>query len=169
MSPAAAALKGAAVREGQLKSDSTNEIKRARAAEASVEALYASAYTDELVFGLLSQQVSGAAQLVTNTKGGVSTEVGMPMAPSIWLINFALLYMLSPDVAANMPAAWAPIPSEVADAILASPTGQVPYCEHAEALGGEPVPCPAPAPVLPSSTTTAAAAAPVAVGPRFTG
>ena len=38
------------------------------------------------------------------------------MAPSIWLVNFALLYILNPSVAASMPAVWAPIPSNVADA-----------------------------------------------------
>ena len=56
------------------------------------------------------------------------------MVPSIWLVNFALLYILNPSVAASMPAAWAPIPSNVADAILASPTGQVPYSDYASNL-----------------------------------
>jgi hypothetical protein len=58
----------------------------------------------------------------------------MSMVPSIWLVNFALLYILNPSVAASMPGAWAPIPSNVADAILASPTGQVPYSDYASNL-----------------------------------
>ena len=58
----------------------------------------------------------------------------MSIAPSIWLVNFALLYTLNPAVAADMPAKWAPIPSTVADAIVDSPTGQVPYSHNASAL-----------------------------------
>ncbi len=103
--------------------------------EHTVEALYASAYQVEVVYGLLSQQISGAAQLAPNTKNGVVSQVGMSMAPSIWLTNFALLYALNPDVAAAMPAYWAPIPSNVADAIVASPNGQVPYCTYASSFG----------------------------------
>jgi hypothetical protein len=56
------------------------------------------------------------------------------MVPSIWLVNFALLYVLNPALAAEMPAYWAPIPANVADAIFASPTGQVPYREYASDL-----------------------------------
>ena len=101
---------------------------------ASLAALYRSAYTVEAISGDRSQQVSGVAQLVTNTKKGVNTVVGMSMAPSIWLVNFALLYILNPSLAAKMPAYWAPIPANVAGAILASPTGQVPYSEYASDL-----------------------------------
>jgi hypothetical protein len=123
----------------------------------SLLALDASAYHVEVVFGLLAQQTSGAAQLVANTKDGVSTHVGMSMAPSIWLTNFALLYVLNPDIAAAMPAFWVPIPPDVADAILASPNGQVPYCAYAASLGASAPRCPAPRVV------------PVAAAPRFTG
>jgi hypothetical protein len=52
----------------------------------------------------------------------------------IFIADFALLYILNPSVAASMPAAWARIPSDVADAILASPTGQVPYSDYASNL-----------------------------------
>ena len=61
----------------------------------------------------------------------------MSMAPALWLTNFALIYTLNPALAADMPAYWSPIPATVADAILASPTGQVPYSEFC--LGGLPV------------------------------
>ena len=87
--------------------------------------LYESAYTVEAFFGFLAQQESGAAQLVTNTKGDVSTQVGMSMAPAIWLTNFALLYTLNPEVAALMPAYWAPIPENVADANSEEPLWRV--------------------------------------------
>jgi hypothetical protein len=32
----------------------------------------------------------------------------MSLAPAIWLVNFAVLYILNPTVAASIPAAWAP-------------------------------------------------------------
>ncbi|MFE7420184.1 hypothetical protein [Rhodococcus sp. NPDC057529] len=94
-------------------------------------ALYESAYTVQAAYGFAAQQISGAAQLVTNTKGGVSAEVGMSMAPPLWIVNFALLYILQPSLAAAMPAYWAPIPAAVADAVRASPTGQVPFSDYA--------------------------------------
>jgi hypothetical protein len=107
---------------------------KANGAKASLAMLYKSAYTLEAVYGNRSQQISGVAQLVINKRGGVTSEVGMSMVPSIWLVNFALLYTLKPAVAAKMPAYWAPIPSSVAGAILASPTGQVPYGDYAADL-----------------------------------
>ncbi|SEM02504.1 hypothetical protein [Rhodococcus maanshanensis] len=94
-------------------------------------ALYRSAYTVQAVYGFAAQQISGAAQLVTNTKAGVNSEVGMSMAPPLWIVNFALLYILKPALAAAMPAHWAPIPPAVADAIKSSPTGQVPFSAYA--------------------------------------
>jgi hypothetical protein len=100
----------------------------------SLADLYASAFKLEAPFGAASQQVSGQAQLVTNIKEGVSIEAGMSMTPAIWLINFALIYTVNPAAAADMPAYWAPIPASVADAILASPTGQVPYSEFESAF-----------------------------------
>jgi hypothetical protein len=130
--------------------------------ESSIEALYASAYHVEVVYGLLSQQISGAAQLVPNTMNGVTSRVGMSMAPSIWLTNFALLYVLEPEIAAAMPAYWAPIPANVADAIAASPNGQVPYCAYASSLGAS-------APSCPTTSGTPAAAVVTAAAPRFTG
>ena len=98
-------------------------------------ALYRSAYTIEVPFGFVAQQMSGAAQLVTNTKAGVTTTVGMSMAPPLWIVNFALLYIVKPSLAAAMPAYWAPIPPPVAAAIKASPNGQVPYSRYASYFG----------------------------------
>jgi hypothetical protein len=111
-----------------------NTWSRNNSATKTLEMLYRSAYTVEVVFGNESQQLGGTAELVPNDKGGVDSWVGMSMAPSIWLVNFALLYILNPMVAASMPAAWAPIPSDVADALLASATGQVPYSDYASSL-----------------------------------
>ncbi len=114
---------------------------RANGATKSLRRLYRSGYLVEAIYGNRSQQISGVAQLVPNNKLGVRgdmpsarTIVGMSMAPSIWLVNFALIYTLNPAMAAKMPSAWAPIPPSVARAILASPTGQVPYSRYAAAF-----------------------------------
>ncbi|MEV4155020.1 hypothetical protein AB0J48_18545 [Nocardia salmonicida] len=101
----------------------------------TLAALYRSAYTVQAAYGFAAQQISGEAQLVTNTKGGVSTVVGMSMAPPLWIVNFALIYILNPALAAEMPAYWAPMPPQVADAINASPTGQVPFGDYAAYFG----------------------------------
>ena len=106
----------------------------------SLKMLYKSAFTAEAVFGAEAQAQSGYAQLVPNQKGTTSTTVGMSMAPSIWIVNFCLIYMLNPKLAAAMPAYWTPIPTEVVDAINAaepidgSPGGQVPYSQYASLL-----------------------------------
>jgi hypothetical protein len=117
----------------------TDVNQRAKAivdfATGTEDVLYKSAYTLEAVYGDAAQQQSGVAQLVTTTKKGVRSEVGMSMAPSLWLVNFALLYTLKPAAAAKMPAHWAPIPPAVADAIVASPTGQVPFSDYASFFG----------------------------------
>jgi hypothetical protein len=108
----------------------------ANGAASSLIQLYRSAYTIEALYGNQAQQQSSLPsrdpyQLVTNTKDGVTTQVGMSMAPALWLTNFALLYTLKPEIAAAMPGYWAPIPEDVVDKILATDTGQVPYSEVA--------------------------------------
>ncbi len=109
---------------------------RQNGARASLRMLYRSAYTSEVVYGNKSQQQSGVAQLVPNQKSATSSIVGMSMAPSIWIVNFALIYTLNPSLAAKMPARWAPIPANVAQAIAASPTGQVPFSEYESSFPG---------------------------------
>ena len=109
---------------------------RRNGAEASLWMLYRSAYGSEILFGNASQQQSGVAQLVPNRKGATTSTVGMSMAPSIWIINFAAVYTLKPSLAAKMPARWTPIPDDVVQALEASPTGQVPYGEFASSFPG---------------------------------
>ncbi len=109
---------------------------RQNGAQASLRMLYRSAYTSEVVYGNKAQQQSGVAQLVPNQKGARSSIVGMSMAPSIWIVNFALIYTLNPRLAAKMPARWTPIPANVAQAIAASPTGQVPFSEYESSFAG---------------------------------
>lgn len=99
-------------------------------AEASLRALYRSAFTAEAAWGNRAQQQSGVAQLVPN---GFQV-VGMSMAPPLWLVNFSLIYTLNPKLAAKMPAHWTPIPASVALAIAESATGQVPYSKYRSSL-----------------------------------
>ncbi len=99
-------------------------------AEASLRALYRSAFTSEAAWGNRAQRQSGVAQLVPNR----FQVVGMSMAPPLWLVNFSLIYTLDPKLAAKMPAYWTPIPADVALAIAESPTGQVPYSEYRSSL-----------------------------------
>ena len=106
---------------------------RANGCGPSITALYESAYTGEVIFGNASQQNSEPAQLVVNEKNGVSTQVGMSMIPSIWLVNFILLYALNPNYAALMPSYWAPIPSGVSSALWDN-GGKVPYSQFASQL-----------------------------------
>ena len=49
----------------------------------------------------------------------------------LWEVNFCLIYMLNPKLAANMPAQWNPIPAEVASALLNSQTGRVRFSDFA--------------------------------------
>ena len=103
----------------------------ANQATRSLIQLYRSAYLVEALYGNRAQHISDPWQLVTNTKNGASTTVGMSMAPALWLTNFALLYTLKPSIAAQMPAYWTPIPTAVANAIRATKTGFVPYGPYA--------------------------------------
>ena len=98
--------------------------------------LYRSAYSAEVAYANKSQQQSTVAQLVPNQKRAKSSIVGMSMAPSIWIVNFSLIYTLNPSLAAKMPARWTPIPANVAQAIAASSGGQVPYSQYESSFPG---------------------------------
>jgi hypothetical protein len=110
---------------------------RHNGAQASLRMLYRSAYTTEAVFAHKSQERAGIPQLVPNQKGARRTAiVGMSMAPSIWIVNFALIYTLNPSLVAKMPASWTPIPANVSLAIASSETGQVPYSAYESSFPG---------------------------------
>lgn len=110
---------------------------RANGATDSLIQLYESGYTISAYYGDMAQQQSGEPQLIKTTKGDETAPVyvGMSMGPALWLTNFALLYTLSPEKAANMPGYWAPIPDTTASAVLESPTGQVPWVEYKSDFG----------------------------------
>ena len=109
---------------------------RQNGARSSLRMLYRSAYSAEVAYASKSQQQSTVAQLVANQKRARSSIVGMSMAPSIWIVNFSLIYTLNPSLAAKMPARWTPIPANVAQAIAASPGGQVPYSQYESSFSG---------------------------------
>ena len=95
--------------------------------------MHRSAATSEAIYGNKAQQISGAAQLVANKRVGKSTKtVGMSMVPSIWIVNFALIYTLNPSAAAEMPAKWAPF--RVASPKRLRGSWVVPYLRYASSL-----------------------------------
>jgi hypothetical protein len=60
-----------------------------------------------------------------------ANEVYSPsLTPAIYLVNFLLLYMANPDIAAYMPAYKAPIPQPVVDCLEQNPTGT--DCQYAD-------------------------------------
>lgn len=110
---------------------------RQNGAKDTLSELYESAYTKEVVYGSRSQGNQDPWGIAPNVKkNGTVTQVGMAMAPSIWIVNFLLIYALSPTKAAKMPAFWEPLPDAVADALVADPPaegmnpGQVPYGDY---------------------------------------
>lgn len=90
---------------------------KANGAEQSLDMLDKSAYTRQLPHGIAAQHEGTDAQLALYLNGGQSAVVGVSMVPSIWEINFCLLYVLNPAVAAAMPAYWTAIPPNVVEAL----------------------------------------------------
>jgi hypothetical protein len=60
---------------------------------------------------------------VSETHQGATEFYGPPISPAIYLVNFLLLYMVNPRVAANMPAYKAPIPKAVVACLEQNPSG----------------------------------------------
>ena len=106
----------------------------ANGATASLEMLRSSAYTIQLPYGIIAQHEGGPAELDFYRDGFSSAVVGLSMTPPLWEVNFCLIYMLNPKLAANMPAQWSPIPADVATALLNSPTGRVRFSDHASSF-----------------------------------
>lgn len=100
-------------------------------ASKSIEMLRKSAYTPQVPYGSVAQTQTDPYELVTNTARTNTSVVGMSMIPPIWEVNFCLIYMLNPALAANMPAYWTAIPKSIVDGINASTNGQVPVDDYA--------------------------------------
>jgi hypothetical protein len=74
-----------------------------------------------------------ASRPVQDSRSDETThEVYAPsVTPAIYLVNFLLLYMANPDLAAYMPAYKAPIPQPVVDCLEQNPTGTgCPYADY---------------------------------------
>lgn len=76
--------------------------------------------------GFLAAQ---ASDLRPNQAATVKEPYGIPVTPSIYLINFLLLYTSNPNVAAFMPAYRTPIPQPVFECLKLSPNG-CPYADY---------------------------------------
>ena len=65
-----------------------------------------------------------AQRLEISQRHETTNEVyAVPVAPAMYLVNFMLIYMANPDLAAYMPAYKAPIPQPVVDCLEQNPTG----------------------------------------------
>lgn len=103
---------------------------KANGAEESLHMLYRSAYSLQLPYAIAAQHEGTKAELVLYLDCSNSAVTGMSMAPSVWEVNFCLIYLLNPELAAKMPAYWAPIPKKVVKALEQSSNGQVPYSDY---------------------------------------
>lgn len=94
----------------------------------TLKELYTSAYVREAPYASKSQEAAGTPQLIyVDTAERAQAVVGVPVAPAMWVTNYMLIYALSPEAGAKMPAYWEAIPSDVVRALEDSPNGQVPY------------------------------------------
>jgi hypothetical protein len=72
----------------------------------------------------------GAQPVQASGVSGTANEVFAPsVTPAIYLVNFLLLYMANPEIAAYMPAYKAAIPQPVVDCLEQNPTG-CPYADY---------------------------------------
>ncbi|MEI8365415.1 MAG: hypothetical protein WCF65_03260 [Parachlamydiaceae bacterium] len=102
----------------------------ANGAEASLDMLYRSVYPLQLPYAIVAQHEGTNAELALYLDRSHSAFTGMSMAPSVWEVNFCLIYMLNPKQAAKMPAYWTAIPKKVVKALIRNPNGQVPFSEY---------------------------------------
>lgn len=102
----------------------------ANGAEESLNMLYSSIYPLQLPYAIAAQHEGTDAELVLYLDRSHSAFTGMSMAPSVWEVNFCLIYMLNPELAAKMPAYWTAIPKKVVKALEQSPNGQVPFRKY---------------------------------------
>ena len=110
----------------------------ANGAQSSLKMLYKSAYTVQLPYGTAAQHEGTDAELALYRNGAHSAVTGLSMVSSIWEINFALIYVLNPKLAATMPAYWTGIPGRVVAALETSQCGEVPFSEYASYFNDSP-------------------------------
>jgi hypothetical protein len=130
------------------------EWAKANDAEQTQKMLDESHYTRQLPHGIAAQHEGTGAGLALYLNGAESAVVGLSMVPSLWEINFCLIYALNPTLAAGMPAYWTPIPPNVVEALEKSALethgidfvnipgqisgGQVPFSDYASEFNYSP-------------------------------
>lgn len=77
---------------------------------------------------------------IVNLKGPeTDSYAGVPLAPTLWLINFMFLYKMNPKVAAKMPGYAAHIPTDFAEAMIEAQADEsygLSYSEYINTLPG---------------------------------
>jgi hypothetical protein len=85
--------------------------------------------------------LSGAAGAGNANQNAQPEPYGVGVTPAVYLINFMLMYIASPNQAANMPAYRAPIPSDLADCLDQNPLNpeKCTYFEYANTFADAPL------------------------------
>jgi hypothetical protein len=83
-----------------------------------------------------SSSATGAGEAAQRSEPPIG-HYGVGVTPAVYLVNFMIMYIASPDEAAKMPAFRAPVPSSVYDCLHDNPTG-CPYSEFATSFDDQP-------------------------------
>jgi hypothetical protein len=78
----------------------------------------------------------GAGEIGSGSKTTIEP-YGVGVTPAVYLVNFMIMYIASPDEAAKMPAFRAPVPSSLAECLHYYPKG-CPYSEFALSFDDQP-------------------------------
>tara|TARA_R110001599_G_scaffold353826_1_gene599269 strand:- start:41193 stop:42101 length:909 start_codon:yes stop_codon:yes gene_type:complete len=78
-----------------------------------------------------------AADAAAQSSKASTGPYGVGVTPAVYLVNFMLMYIASPDTAAKMPAFRAPVPVSLADCLHQNPQG-CPYSDFATSFDDQP-------------------------------
>jgi hypothetical protein len=83
-----------------------------------------------------SSSTTGAGEAAQRSEPPIG-HYGVGVTPAVYLVNFMVMYMASPDDAAKMPAYRAPVPSSLSECLHHNATG-CPYSEFATSFDDQP-------------------------------
>jgi len=83
-----------------------------------------------------SSSTTGAVDVAQSSVTPIAP-YGVGVTPAVYLVNFMIMYIASPDDAAKMPAFRAPVPQSLSDCLAVHPTG-CPYSEFATSFDDQP-------------------------------